>query len=152
MPCRRKGSRSFLSEPAEGNTFFVQALPSFDKLSSSALVMMHLFTHRLTTLHRLVAVLCVAWVLALSILSVRPDLHEAVCHHHDAAAAEGGVGDGGEDGCIVTQFAHGQVLPALICLFLLFGLRQLASLVPTRIFTGTTVDLELPRGRGPPLV
>lgn len=148
-----------MPEPSNGSACFVQALPffelpidDFDKLSSSALVMIHLFTHRLTTLHRLVAVLCVAWVLALSILSVRPDLHEAVCHHHDTAATENGVGDGGEDGCIVTQFAHGQVLPALICLLLLFGLRRLASLVPTRIFAGITVDLELPRGRGPPLV
>ena len=110
---------------------------------------------RLSLLHRLMAVAGVALVLILGILAVRPDLHEALCHHetagsvHDHDHAESATGD---ETCVITQFAHGQVL-ALIALLLLFVSKvRIASVAAPRSFAFVSFAYQLPPGCGPPAV
>jgi hypothetical protein len=105
-------------------------------------------------LHRLTAVLGVAWVLALGVLAVRPDWHEAVCHHHghDVERAGDGIPCGDDAaGCIITHFAEGQLLATIAAPVLLFATawRLLYVLaVPERV--AVSLDRALPPGCGPP--
>jgi hypothetical protein len=80
---------------------------------------------------RIVASLGIALVLALTVFSASPELHGWL-HGHEPGAAEVGHHDGhgqvpcDDDGCVVTLFAQGLLLP--------FALLSLA-------FTGRTVRL-----------
>ncbi len=103
-------------------------------------------------LHRLTAVLGVAWVLALGVLAVRPDWHEAVCHHQaDASAHPGEPGHDDEEGCVVTRFAQGQVTAAPDqCLELESLLRWFVA-VPADPGEAIVVERALPSARAPPV-
>lgn len=79
---------------------------------------------------RLVASLAVALVLVLTVLAASPELHERL-HGHVPGAA-GGAGHAGshsnglpagddEDGCVVTLFAQGLVLPLSLAVVVLAG-------------------------------
>jgi len=60
-----------------------------------------------SVIHRLLAVGGVALSLALCVLSVRPDLHEALCHHHrDAMDHPNATGQSDEYGTKLI-FDHG---------------------------------------------
>lgn len=110
---------------------------------------------RHSLLHRIMAVAGVALVLILGILAVRPDWHEALCHHEPAEAVhdhEHEAAASGADTCVITQFAHGQVL-ALIALLLLFaGWVRVAAVGVPRSFVLVAFANQLPPGRGPPAV
>ena len=73
-----------------------------------------------TPLMRAVAVLAAGLLLALSVLAASPELHERLHGHPVAAAAHPATGHSGgqaaddDDGCIVTLFAHGALLPVAL--------------------------------------
>lgn len=123
------------------------------------------------TLRPVVAGLLVAIILVIGLLSIRPDWHELVCHHHDnpasdacahhahdghtASADAGDQHDGGSDesgGCAVSLFGHGHVLALAPC----------ALIVPDTRLTGDFATFEaiilartaylLPQGHAPPAV
>jgi len=107
--------------------------------------------HSLSALHRLIAVLGVAWVLALGVLAVRPDLHEALCHHQATAAGQQKNAEhNGSDGCVVTQFAQGHVLPAPVFLPFLAGVFRLVAHVSERTLEPVAFAFALPPSCGPP--
>jgi hypothetical protein len=102
---------------------------------------------------RAVAALGVALMVLLSVLAVRPDLHEALCHHDEETAAEhNAAGKTDAAGCVVTYFALGHVL-ALVLLLLRIGLvRGTEFLVWECRLAPVSPDFQLPPGCGPPLV
>jgi hypothetical protein len=67
---------------------------------------------------RTASLLCVAIVLALDVLAVMPEWHEALCHHHSSVCDDCGScpSDSGSDptkenaacDCVITKFAAGQ--------------------------------------------
>jgi hypothetical protein len=110
-------------------------------------------TSRRPVFHRLVAVLGVALVMLLSVLAVRPDLHEAFCHHHDSVERHNAAGNSDEDGCVVTHFARGHVLALALLLLLLIGAVSASEfLFPKHCCALVPFDYQLPPGCGPPLV
>lgn len=128
-----------------------------------SLSMSPLFAKNLSLLHRLVAVMGVAIVLFLAVMSVRPDLHEELCQHAAKAASACGhihspdadkpAQDNGADACVISLFAHGHVLTALILVFL-FALRVVRADAFTLVdFVALPAPAyRLPHGCGPPLV
>jgi len=87
-------------------------------------------------LTRTIALLATALVLVLTILAASPELHErlhglgpgsATAAPHDGSPSSGGKAADGEDGCVVTLFAQGLVLP-LALLVLSFTGRTLRLL------------------------
>ncbi len=116
---------------------------------------------RPTLLTRAVASLAVALVLALTILAASPELHERLHGHGPGAAGTaqhaGGHSDGGqasddEDGCVVTLFAQGLVLPVAL---LVLALAARALRLPDfdfcdRVIPGAPRYLRLPSQAPPP--
>lgn len=100
-----------------------------------------------TPLARIAAAIAAAVVLVLGILSASPELHERLHGHHlgvitssaPAAAAHGGhtqpVDD--EDGCVVTLFSQGLLLPLALAVVALLGV-----MLPRAAFA--RVDREIP--------
>jgi hypothetical protein len=91
---------------------------------------------RPSLLARTVAPLAVALVLVLTVLAASPDLHERLhgqgpgavgAAQHDRSSPGGGRADDEEDGCVVTLFAQGLVLP-LALLVLVFSGQTLSLL------------------------
>lgn len=114
--------------------------------------MTHASLHSPVWLHRLTAVLGVAWVLALGVLAVRPDLHEAICHHQaDAMAHPGEPGHNDADGCVVTRFAQGQVASTPEQWLELESLLRWFVTVPTDPGEAIVVERARPSSRAPPV-
>ena len=112
---------------------------------------------RYRPLARAVAALGVILVLILSVLAASPDLHERV-HGLDPARApsshavpSGQVADQ-EDGCVVTLFSQGVVLPLALFLFVLFARTRFprAFRARERIVPGAPRYLRLPT-QAPPI-
>lgn len=111
-------------------------------------------SHIPVRLHRLTAVLGVVWLLLLGVLGVRPDWHEAVCHHHahDAAHAHDGEPGGDEAaGCVVTHFAQGQLCAAVAGPVLaVAAVWRLLWVLAEPECGVVSLDRALPPGCGPP--
>lgn len=99
-------------------------------------------------------------MLALSILAASPDLHERLHGHHSTSANAAHHGDASagsqaaddEDGCVVTLFAQGAVLPLSYMALAFAG--QMSR--PLALARGNGVVPESPRylllpAHGPPL-
>ena len=104
-------------------------------------------------LHRITAVFGVLWMLTLSVLAVRPDWHEAICHHHEHDAAH--AGDGmpcGDDaaGCVITHFAQGQLLATIAAPLALAVVWRLCAVLSLPALVEVSLDRALPPGCGPP--
>jgi hypothetical protein len=113
---------------------------------------------RPTLLARAVAALAAGLLMALTVLAASPELHERLHGHGVATAAHQGAGHprgqaaaDDEDGCIVTLFSQGAVLPvallALVAASLALRSHDLASL--DRIAPESPRYLRLP-AQGPP--
>jgi len=125
--------------------------------------MLPLFATKPSQSHRLVALLGVVIVLLLGVLGVRPDWHEKLCHHeattpacaqeHSHGAADHAPQGSDADACVISLFAHGHVLAALILVFL-FALRVVRAVAFTLVdFVALPAPAyRLPHGCGPPLV
>jgi hypothetical protein len=117
--------------------------------------------NRPSLLARLTAVLSVALVLALTVLSASPELHERLHGHHPDGAGvahqEGVPANGtktdGDDGCIVTLFAQGVILALTLVALAFTGqtLRAEPFAVFDRVIPEAPRYLHLPT-QAPPLV
>jgi hypothetical protein len=108
---------------------------------------------------RAVAVLAAGLLMALAILAASPGLHErlhgyaagTVAAHHGTGHSKGQAADDDEDGCIVTLYSQGAVLPvallALAAVSLTLRSPNLASF--DRIAPESPRYLRLP-AQGPP--
>jgi len=76
-----------------------------------------------TLLARLVAALAACLLVTLTVLAASPELHERLHGHSVARAVPAGAHPSGqagaddEDGCIVTLFSQGAVLPVALAVF-----------------------------------
>jgi hypothetical protein len=109
---------------------------------------------------RMTASLAIVLVLALTVLSASPDLHERLHGHQAATSAAhhdgipgGSAADDGDAGCIVTLFAQGVVLALGIVALAFTGqkLRTPALAVFDRVIPEAPHFLHLPT-QAPPLV
>jgi hypothetical protein len=111
-------------------------------------------------LTRAVASLAISLVLALTILAASPELHErlhghappaAGAAHHAPGASDGGRAGDDEDGCVVTLFAQGLVLPVALLVLALAGrtLRLPDFSLADRVFPAAPRYLRLP-SQAPP--
>ncbi len=123
--------------------------------------MFSVVTNRSPHLHRLVAMLGVALALALSVFAVRPDAHEWLHHHdntpacnHSHSSESHQDNDAGDiEGCVITQFAQGHVLAALIFVsLLLVGRVLVTTFIVDEALVLSTPHFRLPHGCGPPAV
>lgn len=106
---------------------------------------------------RAVASLGIALVLALTIFAASPELHERL-HGHGLGAAKVAHHDGGgqaadDDGCVVTLFAQGMVLPLALMTLAFTGqtLRLPDFALGGRVAPESPRYLRLP-SQAPPLV
>lgn len=107
-------------------------------------------THSLV--HRYAAVLGIMLILISSVMAFCPDLHEAVCHHHDNAPLHDSTSEASADGCFITQFGQGHVLALLIPVSIPFPKTTCVAPLASRgelVVAG--VRYQFPPGRGPPL-
>ncbi len=84
---------------------------------------------------------CLAVVVALSLLATSPSLHRLI--HKEA--------DDSDHECAVTLFAHGQILhclPELITALVVFAFVWQVDLMESVVLPGRA--MALPLGRGPP--
>lgn len=105
-------------------------------------------------LHRLAALLGLACMLALELLAVRPDWHEAFCHHHEHAAGHGCDDipcDDDSAGCVVTHFADGIWFATGTVFLVTTALHQSQTVHCPGALPVISPDLLLPPGCGPPL-
>lgn len=106
-------------------------------------------------------------MLVLSVLAVRPDWHEALCHHgtevatcqhshshHSAPTGSDSAGtNASADGCVVSLFAQGHLWIALVFALLFLIVRtHPAAVFPTRMLAIASVDYAWPPVCGPPAV
>jgi hypothetical protein len=108
---------------------------------------------------RIVALLASALLLALTVLAASPELHERLhgmpagslaSQHHQGHADGTGADD--EDGCIVTLFSQGAMIPVALLSLAAVVLARLAPLFAfvDRVVPGSPKYLRQP-AQGPPL-
>jgi hypothetical protein len=111
-------------------------------------------------LTRILAALAIALVLVLTILAASPELHErlhglgpgsAATAHHDGSSSGGSRAADDEDGCVVTLFAQGLVLPVALLAFAFTGrtLRLISFDLCERVIPPAPRYLRLP-SQAPP--
>jgi hypothetical protein len=124
---------------------------------------MSALAHRLSPLHRLTAWLGIALVLALNILAVRPDLHEALHATDQATSGHSHTCSHGhqhtapvtsdDHDCVISTFAHGHADCAVAPLAVpTVAFTQVAAISAASFFIPGETEFLLPPGCGPPLV